>query len=207
MVAVSAFRTLIFIPEAIQSERSGVLAKRFEPKKWIPRLRFLQFTGVVFYLLLAVIVYVFPGADPATAELVSILIPFTNLPLIEIPVQTILPVALIFILFLALNMFGAIADILTQRVMLDVVPNRIRNSLYSLQPTLVMVISMPLIAFFGWLLPQSGGFTLTLVLCSFVSLVGTLMIRAAFKNPIPVAEAVVEAGKKEKKEVQEMEVT
>jgi hypothetical protein len=33
------------------------------------------------------------------------------------------------------------------------------------------------------------------------------MIREAFKNPIPVAEAVVEAGKKEKKEVQEMEVT
>lgn len=207
MVAVSAFRTFIFIPEAIETERSGVLAKRFEPKKWIPRFRFLQFTGVIFYLLLALIVYVFPGADPDTTEFVSVLIPFTSLPLIEIPVQTIVPVVLIFILFVALNMFGAIADILTQRVMLDVVPNRIRNSLYSLQPTLVMVISMPLILFFGWLLPQSGGFTLSLVVCAFISLIGTLMIREAFKSPIPVAEAVVEAGKKESEEVQKMEVT
>lgn len=207
MVAVSAFRTLVFIPEAIENERSGVLAKRFEPKKWIPRFRFLQFTGVIFYLLLAAIVYLFPRVDPDTAEFISIMIPFTNLPLIEIPIQALVPVALIFILFVALNMFGAIADILTQRVMLDVIPSRIRNSMYSLQPTLVMAFSMPLIAFFGWLLPQSGGFTLTLILCAFISLLGTLMIRAAFKSPIPVAEAVVEADKKESEEVQNLEVT
>jgi len=207
IVAVSAFRTIVFLPQALANERSGVIAKRFDPKKWIPRFRLLQFTGVIFYLLLAMIVYFFPGADPETTEFISIFIPFTSLPLIEIPVQTIIPVALIFILFVALNMFGAVADILTQRVMLDVVPNRIRNSMYSLQPTLVMVVSMPLIAFFGWLLPQSGGFTLTLLLCSIISLVATIMIREAFKNPIPVAEIVVEADVKESEEVQKMDVT
>ncbi|MFW9957202.1 MAG: MFS transporter [Candidatus Odinarchaeota archaeon] len=207
MVAVSAFRTLVFLPQALANERSGVIAKRFDPKKWIPRFRLLQFTGVIFYLVLAVIVYIFPGADPETTEFISVFIPFTSLPLIEIPVQTIIPVALIFILFVALNMFGAIADILTQRVMLDVVPNRIRNSMYSLQPTLVMVVSMPLIAFFGWLLPQSGGFTLTLLLCAIISLAATMMIREAFKNPIPVAEVVIEADKKESEEVEKMDVT
>jgi MFS family permease len=206
-VAVSAFRTLVFLPQALANERSGVLAKRYDPTKWIPRFRFLQFTGVIFYLLLAIIVHFFPGANPNTTEFVSIFIPFTNLPLIEIPVQTIVPVALIFILFVALNMFGAIADILTQRVMLDVVPNKIRNSIYSLQPTLVMIVSMPLIAFFGWLLPQSGGFSLTLLLCAIISLVGTMMIREAFKNPIPVAEAVVEADKKESEEVEKLDIT
>jgi MFS family permease len=207
MVAVSAFRTLVFIPQALANERSGVIAKKFEPTKWIPRFRFLQFTGVIFYLLLATIVYIFPGADPASTEFLSIFIPFTTLPLIEIPVQTVIPVALIFILFVALNMFGAIADILTQRVMLDVIPNRIRNSMYSLQPTLVMLVSMPLIAFFGWLLPQAGGFTLTLIICAIISLLATMMIREAFKNPIPVAEDVVEADKDESEEVQEMQVT
>jgi MFS family permease len=207
MVAVSAFRTLVFLPQALANERSGVIAKKFEPKKWIPRFRFLQFTGVIFYLLLAIIVYIFPGADPDTAEIVSIFIPFTILPLIEIPAQTLVPVVLIFILFVALNMFGAVADILTLRVMLDVVPNRIRNSLYSLQPTLVMLVSMPLIAFFGWLLPQSGGFTLTLLICAAISLLGTMMIWKAFKNPILVAEAVVAADMKESDEVQIMEVT
>jgi MFS family permease len=206
-VAVSAFRTLVFLPQALANERSGVIAKRYEPTKWIPRFRLLQFTGVLFYLLLAIIVYSFPAADPATTEFVSIIIPFTDLPLIEIPVETLIPVALIFLLFVALNMFGAIADILTQRVMLDVVPNRIRNSMYSLQPTLVMIVSMPLIAFFGWLIPQSGGLTITLTFCAVISLVGTVMIHTAFKHPIPVAEVVVEADKKEKKEVENLDAT
>jgi MFS family permease len=205
-VAVSAFRTLVFLPQALANERSGVIAKRYEPAKWIPRFRFLQFTGVIFYLLLAIVVHLFSGADPNTTEFVGIFIPFTNLPLIEIPAQTVVPVALIFILFVALNMFGAVADILTQRVMLDVVPNRIRNSMYSLQPTLAVIISMPLIAFFGWLIPQSGGLVITLALCSFISLIGTIMIRSAFKHPIPVAD-VVEANKKEKREIENLEVT
>jgi hypothetical protein len=210
-VAVSAFRTLVFLPQAVANERSGVLAKRFEPQKWIPRFRLLQFTGFIFYLILATIVYVFPGippgTDPATIEFHTILIPFINLPLIEVPVQTVIPVVLLFLLFVSLNMFGAIADILTQRVMLDVIPNRIRNSMYSLQPTLVMLVSMPLIAFFGWFIPFTGGFLLTFIICAFISLLAVVMIWAAFKNPIPKAEELVPATRKEQKEVQELEVT
>ncbi len=211
MVAVSAFRTLVFVPQAIANERSGVLAKRFEPKKWIPRFRLLQFTGVIFYLILAIIVYLFPGipagTDPETIEFYTVLIPFTNLPLIEIPVQTVIPVILLFLLFISLNMFGAIAGILTQRVMLDVIPNRIRNSMYSLQPTLVMLLSMPLIAFFGWFIPFTGGFLLTFIICAIISLLAVLMIVAAFNNPIPKADELVPATEKEQEEVQEMEVT
>jgi MFS family permease len=211
LVAVSAFRTLVFVPQAIANERSGVLAKRFEPKKWIPRFRILQFTGIIFYLVLAVIVYLFPGipagTDPETLEFFKVLIPFTNLSLIEIPVQTVVPVLLLFLLFISLNMFGAIAGILTQRVMLDVIPNRIRNSMYSLQPTLVMFISMPLIAFFGWFIPYTGGFLLTFLICAVISVLGVAMVWTAFKNPIPKAEELVPATKKEQEEVQEMGVT
>ena len=211
LVAVSAFRTIVFVPQALANERSGVLAKRFEPKKWIPRFRLLQFTGVIFYLALAVIVYLFPGippgTDPETIELFTVLIPFTNLPLIEIPVQTVIPVILLFFLFVGVNMFGAIADILTQRVMLDVIPNRIRNSMYSLQPTLVMLVSMPLIAFFGWFIPVTGGFMLTFIICAVISLAAVVMIRAAFNNPIPKADEIIPATEVEQEEVQEMEVT
>ena len=211
MVAVSAFRTLVFFPQALANERSGVLAMRFEPKKWIPRFRLLQFTGVIFYLILAVIVYLFPGIPagtyPETIEFYTVLIPFTNLPLIEIPVQTLIPVVLLFLLFISLNVFGAIAGILTQRVMLDVIPNRIRNSMYSLQPTLAMLLSMPLIAFFGWFIPFTGGFLLTFIICAMISLLAVLMIVAAFNNPIPKADELVPATEKEQEEVQEMEVT
>jgi MFS family permease len=210
MVAVSAFRTLVFIPQALANERSGVLAKRFEPKTWIPRFRILQFMGVVFYLALAAIVHFFPGippgTDPSTIEFLTILIPFTNLPLIEIPVQTVIPVALLFTVFVCLNMFGAIAGILTQRVMLDVIPNRIRNSMYSLQPTLIMLVSMPLIAFFGWFIPIYG-FTPTFIISAVISLLSVVMIWSAFKNPVPKAEELVPATEKEKEEVQEMDVT
>lgn len=206
MVAVSAFRTLVFLPQAIANERSGVLAKRFDPKKWIPRFSFLQFTSVLFYIVLAIIVYFFPGVDPDAAEFVSVMIPFTNLPLLEVPIQTLVPVALMFTLFVSLNLFGGIAGILTQRVMLDVVPNRIRNSIYSLQPTLIMLVSMPLIAFFGWFIPLTG-FAPTFILCAIISLVATIMIWAAFKYPIPKAEVVVKIDTKEAKEVEKLEIT
>jgi MFS family permease len=211
LVAVSAFRTIVFVPQALANERSGVLAKRFEPKKWIPRFRLLQFTGVVFYLVLAVIVYFFPGipagTDPATRAFHTIYIPFTNLPLIEIPQETLIPVVLLFILFVSLNMFGAIAGILTQRVMLDVIPNRIRNSMYSLQPTLVMLFSMPLIAFFGWFIPATGGFLWTFLICAGISLLAVVMIRMAFNNPIPKADELVPATEEEQEEVLGLEVT
>jgi hypothetical protein len=210
MVAVSAFRTIVFLPQALANERSGVLAKRFEPKKWIPRFRILQFMGVVFYLALAAIVHFFPGipagTDPATIEFITITIPFTNLALIEIPVQTIIPVALLFTVFVALNMFGSIAGILTQRVMLDVIPNRIRNSMYSLQPTLIMLVSMPLIAFYGWLIPLSG-FTLPFLISAGISILSVIMIWMAFQNPIPKAEDVVPATAEEKEVVEDLDVT
>jgi MFS family permease len=209
-VAVSAFRTLVFVPQAFANERSGVLAKRFEPKKWIPRFRVLQFMGVVFYLALAAIVHFLPtipaGTDPSTVEFLTVFIPFTNLPLIEIPVETVIPVVLLFLVFVALNMFGSLAGILTQRVMLDVIPNRIRNSMYSLQPTLVMLMSMPLIAFYGWLIPLSG-FTLPFLISAGISFISVLMIWKAFQHPIPKAEEVIPAGKAETEEVQEMDIT
>ena len=210
LVAVSAFRTLVFIPQAFANERSGVLAKRFEPKKWIPRFKILQFTSVVFYIALAALVHFFPGispeTDPSTIDFVTILIPFTNLPLIQIPVQTVIPVILLFAIFVGLNMFGSLAGILMQRVMIDVIPNRIRNSMYSLQPTLVMLVSMPLIAFYGWLIPISG-FTLPFLISAVISAISVVMIWFAFKYPIPKAEEIVLAAKKETKEVEAMDVT
>ena len=134
------------------------------------------------------------------------MIPFTNLPLIQVPVQTVIPVILMFALFVSLNLFGGIAGILIQRVMLDVVPNRIRNSMYSLQPTLIMFVSMPLIAFFGWYIPLTG-FAPTFILCAVISLIATIMIWAAFKYPIPKAEVIVEVDTEEALQVEELEVT
>ncbi len=205
-VAVSSYRTWIFIPQALLNERSGVWAKRFDAKKWIPRFRLLEFGSVVFYLLLAIITYQLPAPDPETTDIVSVVIPFINLSILELPVQSVLPAALMFITFISLGIFGGVGGILKQRVMLDVIPNRIRNSMYSLQPTLVMLVSMPLIFLFGWLVPRSG-FPLAFVLCALICLVGVYLIKKAFDQPIPKAEDLVPATEKEREEVEELEVT
>jgi hypothetical protein len=205
-VAVSSYRTWIFIPQAILNERSGVWAKRFDAKKWVPRLRVLQFGSVLFYLVVAVITQLLPAPDPATTEFVNVVIPFLNLSILELPVQSVLPAALLFLTFTVLSIFGGIAGILTQRVMLDVIPNRIRNSMYSLQPTLVMLVSMPLIAFFGWFVPVYG-FPLTFTLCAIISLFGVALIKKAFDQEIPKAEDIVPATKEEREIVEDLEVT
>jgi MFS family permease len=194
-VAVSSFRTLVFIPQAIANERSGVWSRRFDAEKWIPRFRFLQFGGPVFYVILALIVHTFPGAVEGVAVI----------PFIDFPVSTLIPVLLIFITFVGVSLFGGFAGILTQRVMLDVIPNRIRNSMYSLEPTLVMLLSMPLLLFFGWL-TSATGFTLPFAFCAEITLIGVLLIAIAFTYPIVKAEVHM-AEEEEVEVVQELEIT
>ncbi|MHA2243184.1 MAG: hypothetical protein ACXACE_16430, partial [Candidatus Thorarchaeota archaeon] len=79
---------------------------------------------------------------------------------------------------------GGFAEILTQRELLDVIPNKIRNSMYSLSPTLGTLLAIPQIWIFGWLIPVVG-FPITLVSCAMVSLVGVLMIRRGLNQPKP----------------------
>ncbi|MGY5875779.1 MAG: hypothetical protein RTU30_08535 [Candidatus Thorarchaeota archaeon] len=194
-VAISSFRTFVFIPQAISNERSGVWSKKFDPAKWVPRFRFLQFGGPIFYVIMALIAHIFPGASGSAPVI----------PFIGFPLDTLIPVVLIFATFVGVSMFGGFAQILSQRVMLDVIPNRIRNSMYSLQPTLVMILSMPLLLFFGWLTTNTG-FTLPFSLCAVITFFGIILIWKAFKYPIPKAEIQV-APTEEMDAVKELDIT
>ncbi len=194
-VAISSFRTLVFIPQAIANERSGVWSKKFDPAKWVPRFRFLQFGGPVFYVIIAFVVHFFPPA----VEGVPVI------PFIGFPLDTLIPVILIFTTFVGVSMFGGFAQILSQRVKLDVIPNRIRNSMYSLQPTIAMLLSIPLLLLFGWLTTETG-FTLPFSLCALITLLGISFIWKAFKHPIPKAEVTVAAAE-EIEEVKDLDIT
>ena len=204
-IAVSSYRTLVFIPEAVGQERSGVWAKRFDPIKWAPRFRLFQFLGFVFHILIALIIFLYPPPLVA-ANLVGLYIPFTDIAIIQMPAASVLPMVLIFIVFVISDSFGSLAGILTQRVMLDVVPNKIRNSVYSLQPTLTLLLAMPFVVFFGWLLPQHG-FPVTFSLMSIVALVGTIMIVVGFRQPCPKADVIVPAPEEAIETVGDMEAT
>jgi len=194
-VAVSAFRTLVFLPEAVAQERSGVWSRGFEPEKWVPRFRILQFGGFVFYVLLVITTSIFQ--PPSLSSPV--------IPVLDFPVESLVPTALIFLVFVFTSAVGGFAQILTQRVMIDVIPSRIRNSMYSLQPTLIMLASVPLIALTGWLVPMYG-FPLTFSICSLVTLAGALLVRKAFSYPIPKIEEV-KVARGEETEIEKLEVT
>jgi MFS family permease len=185
-VGVASFRTILFFPGVFTEERSGVWSRRFEPKKWIPRFRLVQTCGFVFFLLLALLMIVFPPVTEG-ATIIEILLPFTDIVIFEIPQRFILPIVLMFCTFLFTGLFSRFANILTQRLLLDVIPNRIRNSVYSLIPTVAMILALPQIVIIGFVI-QSLGFPTALVLCALFSLIGVLMIRKGLSYPIPMPE-------------------
>ncbi|RDE14066.1 MAG: hypothetical protein C4K48_07045 [Candidatus Thorarchaeota archaeon] len=186
-VAVASFRTLLFLPGILAQERSGIWSRRFQPKKWIPRFRFMETCGFVFFWLFATIMYLFPPVAGESSNIISIYWPFTGIQLLTLPLENLLPIVLIFTIFVTTSFFGGFADVLTQRVLLDVIPNRIRNSMYSLYPTIATIFAIPQIALFGWLI-MIIGFPLTLAGCGIVSLVGVIMIVHGFRHEPPERE-------------------
>jgi hypothetical protein len=184
-VAVASFITIWLLTSIIAQERSGVWSRRFDPVKWIPRFRFLNWFGFVEFGFLAAFYHFFP-APIDTSNTIQLLIPFTDLIIMEMPAESIIPMVLILLLFAFTNFTTYFANILTMRLMIDVIPNRIRNSMYSLQPTLVMMIAIPLVIAFGWILPAFG-FSVTFMLLSLIGLLGYLLLKRGFSYPIQKA--------------------
>ncbi|RDE14226.1 MAG: hypothetical protein C4K49_07825 [Candidatus Thorarchaeota archaeon] len=188
-VGISGFRTLVFIPNVAAAERSGIWSRRFDPIKWVPRLRLLQFCGFFFYMLLSLTTFVFRAPTPAEAHMITFFLPLTSVPLFELPAESVVPLTLIFIIFTFGDFLGAFGDVLSQRVFIDVIPNRIRNSFYSLRPTLVILCAIPLIYFFSAFLPLFG-FGPSFALIAIVALSGAALVRVGFSYPVPKAKDI-----------------
>jgi MFS family permease len=183
-VAVASYRTFIFVPSVFAQERSGIWSQKFEPKKWIPIFRLLQACGFVFYIIIALMMTFFPPMTNG-GEFLVIMLPFTEISILEIPLANIIPVIILATTFTFTLFFGGFAEILTQRELMDVIPDRIRNSVYSLSPTILFLFAMPQIGIFGWLIPVIG-FPTTLFLIGLISLAGVAIIRHGFSLPKPV---------------------
>lgn len=181
-VAVASFRTIVMIPHVLYAERSGVWAKRFEPKKWIPRFRFIQAAGAMFFWIFALIMLLFP-VPPPDAPMIDVILPGTDIMILRVPLNSILPVIIMIVVFYTLGVFMQLAGVLTSRVFVDAIPNRVRNGVYSLFPTVVLLMGIPQIAFFGWLISVS--IPLTLVLVGVISTMGCLLIRKGLQHPHP----------------------
>jgi len=177
-VAVASLRTIVMIPLVFYSERSGVWAKKFEPKKWIPRFSFIQTCGAIFFWVFAAIMLVFesPGAS---SPMIDFHFPFTQILILRIPTLSILPVGFIIATFVVCGAFLRIAGVLISRVYVHAIPNKNRNSVYSLLPTVILLLAMPQISVFGWLI-SAAGIPTALIILGCVSSVGVILLQRGF---------------------------
>ncbi len=184
-VAVASMRTIVMLPMVFYSERSGVWAKNFEPKKWIPRFRFLQSAGALFFWIFAIIMFIFP-VPPPDAPMIDYYLPGTGILILRVPVDSLLPVTIMILVFFSVGIFLQLANVLTGRVFVDAIPNRVRNGVYSLFPTVILLLGIPQIAFFGWLISVS--IPLTLISVGTISSIGCVMIHKGLQQQQPMQD-------------------
>ncbi|UCE08939.1 MAG: MFS transporter [Candidatus Thorarchaeota archaeon] len=184
-IAVASYRTFLYVPQVPLQERSGIWSRRFDPAKWIPRFELLSVGATIPLVVMAALLVVAP--PPATADnLVRLMFPGSEFVILEAPLESIPVLIVIAVLFVFGFLMGTFAGILSQRVLIDVIPNRIRNSVYSLRPTLIMIAAMPIMAVSGEMI-TTYGLPPALVLLASISFAGTLLVWKAFQYPIPKA--------------------
>jgi MFS family permease len=185
-VAVASFRTFMYIPQVPLQERSGIWSMKFNPKKWIPRFYLLQVGSTIPLLIMTgLLIFLPPPAD--ASNLIQLFFPGSSFVLLELPAESIIPMIIIAALFIFGFLMGTLGGILSQRVMIDVIPNKIRNSVYSLQPTLILLVAMPLMIISGEMISQLG-FPPVFIILSLLGILGFILVRKAFTYPIPKAK-------------------
>ncbi len=178
-VAVAIFRTFLFGFSVLWIERAGVWTRNLSPPKWIPRSRMLQTCGPLFYFAFAVIIFVMPPIN----------VPF---PYNYLQISTLLICAG----FIITGIFTAFGNILNSRLLLDLIPDNIRNSIYSLIPTLTLLFAIPQTVLFAPILIIYD-VPAVLVGLGVISLAGLLILylglRRVPKKPIVTEEELVSA--------------
>jgi MFS family permease len=187
-VAVALFRTILFAVGVIWIERAGVWTRNLKTDKWIPRVQLLQTCGPIFYILVAFI----------TLFLLPVVVPF---PFMYLQIPTIL----ICLAFILSGIFSSASNILNQRLVLDMVPDKIRNGIYSLFPSLTFIFAVPQMILFAFVLTTPALSVITqlplvtvLIGLGIISFIGLVILklglRAAPKlaptngEPLPVEE-------------------
>jgi hypothetical protein len=179
IVAIAVFRTLLFGFSVLWIERAGIWTRNLFPAKWIPRSRILQTCGPLFYFVFAVIYFFMPPLE--------VFIPF---PFMYIQLSTLLICAG----FVLSGIFTSFSNILNQRLMLDLIPDEIRNGIYSLIPTLTLLMAVPQFLFFVPILIAYGP---PAVLCGLgiVCFVGVLILALGLqkvpKKPVAIDEEII----------------
>ena len=143
-------RWVIWFGGAILAGKAGKFAKSKDEKTWLPLSNLLSF--LIFFGLTLFVVMFIPIKD-------------------QVNVYGILFITVIFI---TASFYMTVSELLMQKFLLEVIPDDKRNSLYSLLPTLAMILGAPIIYLIGQSV-DSLGFDFAIFLFVVLSMLGVLL--------------------------------
>ncbi|PWI49342.1 hypothetical protein CEE45_02065 [Candidatus Heimdallarchaeota archaeon B3_Heim] len=141
-------RFIGWIGNSILAAKAAIWSKNFNFRRWGPRLNLIII--ISFFGFFTILVMLYPLENP-----------FNVIPII-------LLLCYVFI-FLGLNNLFLI---LRQRLIFDLVPDSIRNSVYSLLPTLTLLVGVPFLFFSGDII-ESYGFPVMLILLMIIGVISS----------------------------------
>ncbi len=162
-IGASGLRWLIWFIGAYLSGKAGTLSKRLAEKQWIPRADLI---GMLIFF-------------GATAAILTF-IPLTD-------TLNYLGTGLIFLDFIAAGFFFSISRLLSQKMYLEIIPDDMRNSIYSLLPTLGMLAGAPLVYFLGGVMEEIG-FVTAIYVFTIIGLTSALIKFMAMRYYVPPDE-------------------
>ena len=152
------FRFIIWFSSAIVVGIAGYYTKKLTAQKSLYKLHLIH--PFLFFISFAILISVIPLTDQFTvvAVIISLMI------------------------FSLAGIIHYTSDILRKTVYLKLIPNEMRNSFYSLIPTITMIVTAPLIFIFGIFI-STYGLSITIVMLGVIEISGALIIGVSFYLP------------------------
>lgn len=162
-----SLRWIIWFGSAYFTGRAGSISKKLDEKTWIPRIN-LAFM-VTFFGLTGLLIRILP---------------------IDTPELNWVGITFLILIFVGSAAFGSIGELLTQKLFLEVIPDDMRNSIYSLLPTLGLIIGTPIVYLLGlWI--DDIGIDVAIFFFVLIALVGVLLEYIAMQSYQPDPRATV----------------
>ncbi|MFV2014942.1 MAG: hypothetical protein ACC656_05920, partial [Candidatus Heimdallarchaeota archaeon] len=99
-------------------------------------------------------------------------------------------ISFLILIFVGSAAFGSIGELLTQKLFLEIIPDDMRNSIYSLLPTLGLIIGTPIVFLLGlWI--DDIGIDIAIFFFVIIALVGVLFEYIAMQSYHPEGREVV----------------
>ncbi|MCE7736471.1 MAG: MFS transporter [Candidatus Heimdallarchaeota archaeon] len=176
------YRWILWMTGSLITVKAGQLAKRLSEKTWLPRLNLLH---NLFYIGVTALIVLYIPIFPSKFKIVGIILIYFN--------------------FVFGYYFMQAHEYLKAKLFLEVIPNELRNSIYSLLPTLGLLLATPLI-FIMAVVMDLHGVPITLGILLIISLVsvGFEYMSLRHYNPKENVEIIYDTyqfGAKEPKKV------